>query len=104
MRKKLRLIVGATLCCGVFRSLRISNDVRLEFAGEVETDFGEVALCHLEHIARVGKENVATLAVESHKLVLAALEGFECIGIIALNPAGFVEVNRLPAALCDILM
>ena len=102
--KRLRFIVGTALCCGVFRILRISNDVRLEFAGEVEADFGEVALCHLEHIARVGKENVASLAVESHKLVLAALEGFECLGIVALYPACLVEVNGFPAALCAILM
>ena len=95
------LIINAFVITGHIAFLFL---YKLEFAGEVETDFGEVALCHLEYIARIGEEYVASLAVESHKLVLAALEGFERVGIVALYPACLVEVNRLPAALCAILM
>ena len=76
----------------------------LEFAREVETYFREIALRHLEHIARIGEKYIAPVAVECHKLVLAALERLESFGIVAFNPACLVEMYRLPAALSAILM
>ena len=63
----------------------------LEFAGEVEADFGEVGLGHLEDVVGVGEEYVSAFAVDCHKLMFAALEGFEGIGIVALYPACFVK-------------
>ena len=42
-----------------------------ELAGEVETDVLEVDLCHLQYVATVGKEHVATLDILGHELILA---------------------------------
>ena len=57
----------------------------------MELYVGEIRLGHLEHIIGVGEENVAAIGVECHELVFAFLEGFEGFGIVAFNPAGFVE-------------
>ena len=62
----------------------------LKFGSEVEPDFGEVALGHLQHISRVGEEHVAVVAVFGHKLVFPLLEVVECLGIVALYPAGLI--------------
>lgn len=75
-----------------------------ELARKVELDVLEVHLRHLEHVARVGQEDVAALAVLGHVLVLALLEGFELGGVIALDPAGLVEADGLPAALGVVLV
>mgnify|MGYP001772402803 CR=1 FL=1 len=48
----------------------------LKFAREVEFNFGEVGLCHLQDVTGVGEEDVAAVAVYSHKLVFAGFEGF----------------------------
>ena len=71
----------------------------LELAREMEADILEILLCHLENVSRVGQENIAALAVLGHILVLALLEGFQLSGVIAFNPAGFVEADGLPATL-----
>ena len=71
----------------------------LELAREMEADILEILLCHLEHVSRVGQEDIAALAVLGHILVLALLEGLEFGGVIAFNPAGFVEADRLPVTL-----
>ena len=89
--------------CGVeYRSFRLPPD--LELGGEVELDFGEIGLGHLQHIARVGHEDVAPVAVDTHELVLAFLEGLEGLGVVAFDPAGLVEADGLPAALGAILV
>lgn len=48
-----------------------------EFTGEMESDFREVILSHCEYKLRIGHEDVAAFAVESHELVFALLECFE---------------------------
>ena len=59
----------------------------------------EVHLRHLQHISAVGQEHIPTLAVFGHVLVFALLEGFQLRRIIALNPAGLIQTERLPTAL-----
>ena len=59
----------------------------------------EVHLRHLQHISAVRQEHIPTLAVFRHVLVFALLEGFQFSRIIALNPAGFIQTERLPTAL-----
>ena len=61
----------------------------------------EVHLRHLQHISAVGQEHIPTLAVFRHVLVFALLEGFQFSRIIALNPAGFIQTERLPTALVN---
>ena len=59
----------------------------------------EVHLRHLQHISAVRQDHIPTLAVFRHVLVFALLEGFQFSRIIALNPAGFIQTERLPTAL-----
>lgn len=70
----------------------------------MEIDGGEVRTGHLENVVGVGEEYVAAHGVGGHELVFALLEGFECFGVVAFNPAGFVERDRLPAALGPVFM
>lgn len=65
--------------------------VFLEFRRKMEVDFWEICAGHLEDIVGVGEENVAAIGVKCHELVFAFLKGFEGFGIVAFNPAGFVE-------------
>ena len=58
----------------VFLTLWRSLTYWLEFAGEVEADFREVGLGHLEDVVAVGEEYVATFAVGGHELVFTAAE------------------------------
>lgn len=76
----------------------------LKFRTEVETDGGEISAGHLEHIAGIGQEYVASGSVGGHKLVFTFLERFQSFGIVAVNPACFVERNRFPAALCAVFV
>ena len=75
-----------------------------EFRGGVETDFGEILLSHLKYITRVGKEDVAALAVDGHELVFAFFESLESLLIVAFYPACLMERYWLPAALGAILV
>ena len=70
----------------------------------MELDFREILLCHLKHITRVGKENVASLGIERHELMLAVLEGFEGFFVITLYPASLIKAYWFPAALGVILV
>ena len=70
----------------------------------METNLGVVGLRHLQHIVGIGQEDVATLVVDCHILMLAAFELFQRLGVVAFDPAGLVERNRLPAALCAIFV
>ena len=56
---------------------------RSEFGGEMEADMLEVFLCHLQHIARVSQEYIASFLVLCHILVLAFLELFQFLFVIA---------------------
>ena len=75
-----------------------------ELTCEVELDMLEVLLCHGEHIAGVGKEYVAAVLVLRHVLVFALLEVLQLLLVVALHPAGFVQMYRFPAALGVILV
>ena len=57
----------------------------------MEFDILKIYLCHLQYIVGVGKEYITPLAVFGHVLIFAFLERFQFLGILAFNPAGFVE-------------
>ena len=65
----------------------------------MEADVLEVYLCHLQHVAAVGKEDITAFDIFGHELVLTLLECLELGFVIALNPAGLVEAHGLPTAL-----
>lgn len=71
----------------------VELDCVLELARKVELDVLEVLLCHREHVARVGEEHIATVAVLRHVLILAFLELIKLFSIVALYPARFVQVS-----------
>ena len=64
----------------------------------------EVFLCHLKNIARVGKEDVAAVAVFRHVLILALLEVLELTFVVAFYPAGLIEMYGLPTAFGVVLV
>ncbi len=70
----------------------------------MEFNIGEVSLSHLQHVRRVGKEYIASFLIGSHELVFATFEVGQSFFIIAFNPACLVERQRLPTALCAILV
>ena len=76
----------------------------LKLAGEVEGDFREVLLCHLQDVVAVSKEYVTAFAVECHELVLALLERFQRVLVVTLDPACLVQVQGFPSALGAILV
>ncbi len=69
-------------CAFMFRLYAVSvrllkiSDFCLKFALRVKLDFREICLCHLKHIVRVGKEDIASLAVNGHELMFAFFESF----------------------------
>ena len=77
---------------------------KLEFAGEVELDMLKVLLRHIENVTRIGKEDIASVFILCHILILTLLEIVEFLLIIALYPASFMEMNRLPTALGIVLI
>ena len=68
-----------------------------ELRGEVEADVLEILLRQRQPVARVGEEDVAAVLVDGHVGVLAALEIGQLRGVVALDPAGFVDRDRLPS-------
>ena len=70
----------------------------------MEGDMLVVLLRHAEHVRAIGHEDVATFLISSHILRLAFLEGVEFGIIVALYPAGFVHLQRLPLTFGLILM
>ena len=70
----------------------------------METDRLEIILRHLKHIIAVGQEDVTSLDILCHILVFAFLEILKFDRVITLNPAGLVQVHRLPTALCVVLV
>ena len=59
----------------------------------------KVLLRHLEHIVGVGEEHISSLLVFGHILILALLESFQFIVIVAFNPTCFVEADGFSLAL-----
>ena len=78
--------------------------VGLKLTRKVELDVLEVLLCHAKHIARVGKEDIATLCILCHVLVFALLEAVEFFFAVGLYPTSFIEMNGFPAATGVVLM
>lgn len=95
------LIINAFVITGHIAFLFL---YKLEFAGEVELDMLKVLLRHIENVTRIGKEDIASVFVLCHILILTLLEIVEFLLIIALYPASFMEMNRLPTALGIVLI
>ena len=74
-----------------------------ELRGEVEPDLLEILLGQGQGVARVGQEDVASVLVHGHVGVLAALEVGQLCGVVALDPAGLVDRDGLPAA-CGVVL
>ena len=95
------LIINAFVITGHIAFLFL---YKLEFAGEVELDMLKVLLRHIENVTRIGKEDIASVFILCHILILTLLEIVEFLLIIALYPASFMEMNRLPTALGIVLI
>ena len=70
----------------------------------MELDMLEVLLRHRQHIAGVGQEHVAPLLILRHILILALLEVLQLLLVVALYPAGLIQMHGLPAALGVVLV
>ena len=70
----------------------------------METHVGEVLLRHGEDVGGVGQVDVAALVIGGHVLGFAAHEAVERSLVVALDPAGFVEGERIPATLRAVLV
>ena len=70
----------------------------------MELDMLEVLLSHREHIARVGQEHVASFLIFGHILILTLLEVLQFGIVVALYPAGLIEVNGFPATFRIVLI
>ena len=64
---------------------------KLKLGGKVEFNIREFFLCERKRIACVGEEYITTVLINSHVSVLTALEVGELLGVVALNPASFVD-------------
>ena len=64
----------------------------------------EIFLRHAQHIATVGKENITSVLVLRHILILALLEILQFRLVVALYPASLVEMHWFPAALGIVLI
>ena len=95
------LIINAFVITGHIAFLFL---YKLEFAGEVELDMLKVLLRHIENVTGIGKEDIASVFVLCHILILTLLEIVEFLFIIALYPASFMEMNRFPTALGIVLI
>ena len=70
----------------------------------MELDVFEVLLGHAQHVAAIGQEHVSAVLILGHILVLALLKVFQLLWIVALNPAGLIQMYGLPAALGVVLV
>lgn len=69
-----------------------------ELRGEVKSDVLEVFLRQGQGIAGVGQKYIAAVLVDGHVCMFAPFEVGQLLGVVALDPAGFVDRDRLPAA------
>ena len=58
----------------MFRTFDFADADFSELAGEVEADVLEILLCHLQHVARVSEEDIATFDVGCHVLIFRLFE------------------------------
>ena len=70
----------------------------------MELDVFKILLRHAQHVARIGKKDIAPLNILGHVLVLALLEALEFLLVICLYPASLVKMHGLPAALGVVLV
>ena len=70
----------------------------------MELDVFKILLRHAQHVARIGKKDIAPLNILGHVLVLALLEVLEFLLVICLYPASLVKMHWLPAALGIVLV
>ena len=77
---------------------------KLHFGGKLKAYILKVLLRESERITCVGKEYITTVLVYRHIGVLAALEIGQLSLIVGLNPASLMYRDRLPTALCTILV
>ena len=70
----------------------------------MESDIGEVLLRQSQRVARVGQKDIAAVFIDSHIGMFATLEIGQLGGVVALDPARFVDRNRLVATLCAVLV
>ena len=70
----------------------------------MELDVFEVLLRHAQHVAAIGQEHVAAVLILGHVLVFALLEVLQLLWIVALNPAGLIQMYGLPAAFGVVLV
>lgn len=70
----------------------------------MELDVFKILLRHAQHVARIGKKDIAPLNILGHVLVLALLEVLEFLLVICLYPASLVKMHGLPAALGVVLV
>ena len=77
---------------------------KLHFGGKLKAYILKVLLRESERITCVGKEYITTVLIYRHIGVLAALEIGELSLVVGLNPASLMYRDRLPTALCTILV
>ena len=70
----------------------------------MELDVFEVFLRHGENITRVSEEDITTLLILRHILVLTLLEILELRIIVALYPTSLVEMHWFPTTLRVVLV
>ena len=70
----------------------------------MEGDMFVILLRHRKDIGTIRHKHVTAVFIGSHILCFAFFEGVQLCSIVAFNPAGFVHLQRLPAAFSLILM
>ena len=79
------------------------ND-KLKLRCKVELNLFEILLRHAQHVAAIGQENIAAFLVLGHILILTLLKVLQLLRIVALYPAGLVEMYGLPTTLGVVLV
>lgn len=70
----------------------------------MEFDIRKILLGHHQHIVGIGQVDIASFLVDRHILCFSLLEILQHGRVVALNPAGFVEADWLPAALGSVFV
>ena len=76
----------------------------LEFAGKVELDMLKIHLSHLENIITVGKEDIPSITVFCHILILTFFESLQFFDIITFYPTRLIKADGLPTAFCIVFV
>ena len=76
----------------------------LEFAGKVELDMLKIHLSHLENIITVGKEDIPSITIFCHILILTFFESLQFFDIITFYPTRLIKADGLPTAFCIVFV